>query len=61
MKTSSSLLLAGLLASPALGRQVPQNVRDLYNSIRAQGSCKNELKGGFYSQEKDSKSMFKHE
>lgn len=56
MKTASSFLLAGLLASPVLGRDVPQNLRELYNSIRAQKSCKNELKGGFYSQEGDSKS-----
>ncbi|KAJ6781651.1 hypothetical protein PWT90_01401 [Aphanocladium album] len=57
MKTTASILFASLLASPVLGRQVPQNVRDLYNSIRAQKSCHNELKGGFYSQEGDSKNF----
>ncbi|KAK5988223.1 Endo-chitosanase [Cladobotryum mycophilum] len=51
------LALTALLAAPALARDVPSNVRSLYNSIRGQGSCKNELKGGFYSQEKDSKNF----
>jgi hypothetical protein len=54
----ASITLAGLLIGPAVGLDVPQNVRNLYNSIRAQGSCKNQLKGGFYSQEGDSKSEF---
>ncbi|GJN81804.1 glycoside hydrolase family 75 [Purpureocillium lilacinum] len=50
--------LTGLLmASTTTARDVPQNVRDLYNSIRSQGSCKNQLKGGFYSQEGDSKNF----
>lgn len=59
MKTDMKpLALAALLVAPAVGLDVPSNVRNLYNSIRAQGSCKNELKGGFYSQEKDSKSTY---
>ncbi len=58
MKTPISILLTSSLANLALGRQVPQNIRDLYDSIRAQKACGNELKGGFYSQENDSKSRF---
>ncbi len=57
MKTSSPVLLAALLAEAALSRQIPQNVRNLYDSIRVQKACNNELRGGFYSQEQDSKSM----
>ncbi|OAA73096.1 glycoside hydrolase family 75 protein [Akanthomyces lecanii RCEF 1005] len=57
MKTSSPALLAALLAEAALGRQIPQNVRNLYDSIRVQKACNNELKGGFYSQEQDSKNF----
>lgn len=49
------LVLSSLLAAPVLARDVPSNIRSLYNSIRAKGSCSNILKGGFYSQEKDSK------
>jgi hypothetical protein len=49
------LLTTGYLAGAVVARDVPANVKNLYNSIRAQGSCKNILKGGFYSQEKDSK------
>lgn len=56
MRSFDTLLFTALAASPALARQVPANVQSLYNSIRAQGSCKNILKGGFYSQEGDSKS-----
>ncbi len=47
---------AALLTTAAQAGSVPDNVRSLYNSIRQQGSCNNELKGGFYSQEQDSKS-----
>lgn len=56
MRSFETLLFTALAASPALARQIPANVQSLYNSIRAQGSCKNILKGGFYSQEGDSKS-----
>lgn len=56
MRSFDTLLFTALAASPALARQIPANVQSLYNSIRAQGSCKNILKGGFYSQEGDSKS-----
>ncbi|PNP45152.1 hypothetical protein TGAMA5MH_03203 [Trichoderma gamsii] len=57
MRSFDTLLFTALAASPALARQVPANVQSLYNSIRAQGSCKNILKGGFYSQEGDSKNF----
>lgn len=56
MRSFDSLLLTALAASPVLARQIPANVQSLYNSIRAQGSCKNILKGGFYSQEGDAHS-----
>ncbi|KAL7934681.1 glycoside hydrolase family 75 protein [Trichoderma chlorosporum] len=57
MRSFDALLLAALAASPALARQIPSNVQSLYNSIRAQGQCNNVLKGGFYSQEGDSKNF----
>ncbi|OTA00985.1 GH75 protein [Trichoderma parareesei] len=57
MRSFDALLLAALAASPALARQIPSNVQSLYNSIRAQGQCKNILKGGFFSQEGDSKNF----
>lgn len=51
----SPLLIAGLLGAEVLAREVPANVKSLYKSIRAKGSCSNKLKGGFFSQEGDSK------
>ncbi|KAJ2983368.1 hypothetical protein NQ176_g739 [Zarea fungicola] len=52
---TTALLIPGLMAAGVLGRDVPSNIQALYKSIRAQGSCSNILKGGFYSQEGDSK------
>ncbi|KAI0466804.1 chitosanase [Xylaria cf. heliscus] len=45
--------LLALLAfvGDSLARDVPQNVRDLYNSIKSQGVCSNVLQGGFYALE----------
>ncbi|KAJ2983003.1 hypothetical protein NQ176_g1009 [Zarea fungicola] len=48
LKTSIAL---GLFANPILARDVPANIRSLYNSIRAIGQCSNALKCGFYSVE----------
>lgn len=48
-------IVTGLLATDVLARDVPANIKSLYKSIRAKGTCSNILKGGFYSQEKDSK------
>ncbi|KAG5971278.1 hypothetical protein E4U55_001287 [Claviceps digitariae] len=44
-----------LVAWAALGaaRDVPSNVRALYDGIRAQGKCRNVLAGGFHSEEND--------
>lgn len=50
-----ALLITGLLTTNGIARDVPSNIQALYNSIRAQGSCANVLKGGFYSQENDTK------
>lgn len=52
---TKTLLITGLLTTGGLARDVPSNIKALYNSIRAQGSCSNVLKGGFYSQENDTK------
>ena len=42
------LSLLGLLAT-ANARDIPENVRKLYDSIVGQGECQNELQGGFLS------------
>ncbi|KAL2128738.1 hypothetical protein VTI74DRAFT_8716 [Chaetomium olivicolor] len=46
-----SLLLCLLfcLTTSGIARDVPQNVRDFYNSIRRKGYCEDELATGFYS------------
>ncbi|KAI1127166.1 chitosanase [Nemania abortiva] len=51
MAPRSVLLALSALAGASLARDVPQNVRDLYNSIKAQGECSNVLQGGFYALE----------
>lgn len=58
----NALLLSSLILAPdqVLARDVPANVRALYNSIRAKGECTNKLKDGFYSQEEDSKGTQTH-
>ena len=43
------LLATLLLAASSLARDVPDNVRNLYDSIREKGMCSIELAGGFYS------------
>jgi len=44
------IILAALsLSSLGLARDVPANVRALYNSIVAQGQCSNKLATGFWS------------
>lgn len=48
-------IVTGLLAADVMARDVPSNVKALYKSIRNKGTCSNILKGGFYSQENDSK------
>lgn len=55
MKASLSLPILSLLATGVVARDVPANVKSLYNSIRAKGQCSTVLKGGFYSSEGDSK------
>ncbi|KAG6018100.1 hypothetical protein E4U43_007573 [Claviceps pusilla] len=40
-------------ASLATARDVPSNVKALYDQIRSQGQCQNVLAGGFHSQQND--------
>ncbi|KAI1361779.1 chitosanase [Xylaria arbuscula] len=49
MAPRSAILALSALAGAALARDVPQNVRDLYNSIKNQGECSNVLAGGFFA------------
>ncbi|KAI3335184.1 chitosanase [Ustulina deusta] len=51
MAPRSALLALSILAGASLARDVPQNVRALYNSIKSQGECSNVLQGGFYALE----------
>ena len=51
------LLFAALMAvASVLARDIPQNVRTLYNSIRAQDHCSNTLATGFWSSDRGSNS-----
>lgn len=54
-RAAISAAVATLLAGNVLARDVPSNVKALYDSIRSSGSCSNVLQGGFFSQEDDSK------
>lgn len=49
MAPRSTLLVLSAFVGAALARDVPQNVRDLYNSIKNQGECSNVLQGGFFA------------
>ncbi|KAK3341976.1 fungal chitosanase of glycosyl hydrolase group 75-domain-containing protein [Lasiosphaeria hispida] len=50
MKISPLLVAPTLLAAgDVAARDIPQNVRDLYNSIRDKASCSDELATGFYA------------
>ncbi|KAI0538472.1 chitosanase [Xylaria digitata] len=51
MAPRSALLALSALAGVTLARDVPQNVQDLYNSIKGEGECSNVLQGGFYTLE----------
>jgi hypothetical protein len=55
--------LAGLLVmtvSEVVARDVPSNVKDLYNRIRDQGECENVLAKGFRSSDDASPSKILH-
>ena len=59
MPASSKIVLATvLLGLGASARDVPQNVRDFYNTITGQGKCNNALATGFYSQDNDAGGKF---
>ncbi|KAH8819279.1 family 75 glycoside hydrolase [Xylogone sp. PMI_703] len=49
MRSSTVQLSALLFALQATGLGIPSNVQNLYNSIKASGSCKNVLQGGFFA------------
>jgi hypothetical protein len=49
MKTQSALLALSVLVGASLAKTVPQNVQNLYNSIKNQKKCNNVLQGGFYA------------
>ncbi|KAI1422273.1 chitosanase [Xylaria sp. FL1777] len=51
MVQPSTLLALAALAGVSTARDVPDNVRNLYNKIKHQGQCSNVLKGGFYALE----------
>ncbi|KAI3317433.1 chitosanase [Xylariaceae sp. AK1471] len=54
MAPPSRLLALSALVGASLARDVPQGVRNLYNSIKAKGQCSNILQDGFYALEEGS-------
>lgn len=46
---SLGLYVLAALSTSAVARDVPDNLRALYDSIRGRGSCKNKLASGFYA------------
>ncbi|KAK5996830.1 Endo-chitosanase [Cladobotryum mycophilum] len=52
MTTLKAAVLASLMAA-AGARDVPENVRNFYNSVKARGDCSNKLATGFHSEEGD--------
>lgn len=53
----ASIPILSLLATGALSREIPANVKSLYKSIVSKGQCSKILKTGFFSSENDSKGM----
>jgi len=49
-----ALLVAALLSSSVVARDIPENVKTFYDKIRKQGQCDNVLAGGFHSSDGDS-------
>lgn len=43
------LLVAIALATTGLARDVPSNLKSLYDNVKSSGKCSNELATGFYS------------
>ncbi|KAI1382783.1 glycoside hydrolase family 75 protein [Hypoxylon trugodes] len=57
MPSKAYLFLSFLLAS-AQARDIPSNLRNFYNSVVTQGSCKKPLQGGFYDMAGSSDNSF---
>jgi hypothetical protein len=53
-----SLLAFLLLAASGLARDVPDNVRELYDSIRKKGKCSHKLATGFWSDDNGANCKF---
>lgn len=48
----NQVLLSALVgAAGVAARDVPSNVRDFYNSLKAKGDCSNKLATGFYAKD----------
>lgn len=55
------LLLSTLMgAASVTARDIPSNVKNFYDSLKAKGACSNKLASGFYSNDEgpNSKSFF---
>jgi hypothetical protein len=51
-------ILIALVLVAAMARDAPENLRDLYDSVRAKGHCAKQLAGGFYSSSSGPNSRF---
>lgn len=47
MKFNTAAVATALLATGVLAGQLPANVKNFYDSVRARGQCINKLKSGF--------------
>ncbi|KAI1820809.1 chitosanase [Xylaria intraflava] len=59
MAPAFKVLAFSALVSAALAKDVPQNLKKLYDNIKSQGKCSNVLQGGFYALD-DSKDNFSY-
>jgi hypothetical protein len=53
------MLTGLLLAAPGLAREVPDNLRALYDNIRERGDCRNKLASGFWNTDDSSDGEYK--
>lgn len=51
--TPLTALLGLALATCAVAREIPENLRDFYNGVRKRDSCGDKLATGFWSTDED--------
>ena len=57
---ANSLLVLATAVSSVAARDIPDNIRAMYDNVRARGSCSNKLADGFYATDRGPGSSSPH-